>query len=174
MKKVLKFTAIGLVIFAVAANLHTAIFSFYGISTNNLEGAVWAQSTSTSTSTSGNESSSSGEITWWDDFEIPCTTDSWTNLSVTVNAAAGVKGGFNLTPPSTVTGVTLDANASYNGNNDYALTVKSGTKLKCERVTNMTSCFLWGDDERCTNDKVDKVVMSNGLTLYSASSTSSN
>ena len=61
MKKTLKITAIGLVIFALVANLHSAMLSFYGIKNNKLEGAIWANSLSVTTgSSSGSGSSSSG------------------------------------------------------------------------------------------------------------------
>jgi len=64
MKKLLKISAVGLIIFALVTNLYGAMFSFYGIKTNNLEGAVWASSLSTTdySGTSGGDSSSG----WFD------------------------------------------------------------------------------------------------------------
>ena len=63
MKKTLKITTVGLVIFALVANLHSAMFSFYGIKTNNLEGAIWANSLSTTSGSSSGSSSGSGSTT---------------------------------------------------------------------------------------------------------------
>lgn len=60
MKKALKITAAGLVIFALVTNLYSAIFSYYGIKTNNLEGVIWANSLAT---TDGSSSSTSTNVT---------------------------------------------------------------------------------------------------------------
>lgn len=64
MKKLLKISAVGLIIFALVTNLYGAMFSFYGIKTNNLEGAVWASSLSTTdySGTSGGGTSTSGAL----------------------------------------------------------------------------------------------------------------
>lgn len=64
MKKLLKISAVGLIIFALVTNLYGAMFSFYGIKTNNLEGAVWASSLST-TDGSG-DGTGTGTSSWWD------------------------------------------------------------------------------------------------------------
>jgi len=60
MKKALKVSAIGFIIFALVTNIHTALFSFYGLKTNKLEGSVWAAGTSTSGTSSDGTSSSAG------------------------------------------------------------------------------------------------------------------
>ena len=53
MKKVFKIAGITLAVFVLVANVYSAVFTFYGVKTNNLAGAVWAQSTSSSSSSSG-------------------------------------------------------------------------------------------------------------------------
>jgi hypothetical protein len=40
MKKTLKISTVLLIIFAIVTNLYSSLFSFYGIKTNNLQGAV--------------------------------------------------------------------------------------------------------------------------------------
>lgn len=72
MTKAIKIAAVALVVFALVANLHTALFTFYGMKTSNLAGAVWANSLSTTDDTGGTttgggstgDESSSGDAPW--------------------------------------------------------------------------------------------------------------
>ena len=67
MKKSLKFTAIALIVFALVTNLHSTLFSFYGLKTNNLDGSVFAATLDTTTGdgTGAGTNTNPGEA-WWD------------------------------------------------------------------------------------------------------------
>lgn len=85
MMKAIKIAAVALVIFALVANLHTALFSFYGMKTSNLAGAVWANSLSTTDGTSGTTTggSSTGDES--------SSSDTWYNQPVRKTIHCGEK-----------------------------------------------------------------------------------
>jgi hypothetical protein len=133
MKQVIKITAIGFIVFALVANLHSSIFSFYGLKTNNLQGAVWANALSTtdgSSTGSGSGSSSSGAP--WDSpiYHVVYCGPVYYNGSISNNGGATV----TYTAPPTPYG-SGSITVTYNNANSTSYSSSIG-----ERVRQSKSC----------------------------------
>ncbi len=142
MKKVLKISAIGLIVFALVANLHSAIFNYYGIKTNNLEGAVWAASLATTSgttsgggSTGGSGGSSSyGTSTFGSPVysTVSCGTVTWSRTvfygaSGSIVGTTYIEGGIVKT--------------SFTGN--YSSSTQTSGTINARSVNYISSCPGW-------------------------------
>jgi len=138
MNKSLKIAAIALIIFALVTNLHSALFSYYGIKTNNLDGAVWATALTTTnpTSTSGGTS----------------TSGAFWNLPVKSTVHCGVmyfsgsstnNGGASVSYTTNVSG-TVSANVSYStsfsGSYTGSVAAHDATMIQCTGPSAVTFC----------------------------------
>jgi hypothetical protein len=155
MKKSLKIAGIALAIIALVSNFHNALFTFYGIKSNNLAGQVWAQSTSTSTngtstggSTSGGgtgggtggEGSSTDDL-FWDDKEVGCYVEKITSIPVKTYANAGSTASIGFTG-NNVASVSLGSQGTFTQENHYVAIFTPGTKITCP----VSPGFCWSTD----------------------------
>ncbi len=131
MKKLLKISAVGLIIFALVTNLYGAMFSFYGIKTNNLEGAVWASSLST-TDYSGTSGGGTSSSSW---FNTPKETDIYCG---TITYTTGYNGNGTAGAAGTVTAPNGSVSASVAGG--YVNSSSSTGSIQAH----------WAKETRCT------------------------
>lgn len=120
MKKSFKIATVMLIVFALVSNMYTALFSFYGMNTNNLPGAVWANALSTTTGSSGEGSSSNGTSSsgaWFNEAKrtnIYCGQITYTtgySGNATAGAAGSVKG-LNGTMSASIGGGYINSTSS--------------------------------------------------------------
>ena len=142
MNKSLKIAGIALAIIALVSNFHNALFTFYGIRSNNLAGQVWAQSTSTGgTSTDGSTSGggtgggtggdgSSSDGLFWDEKEVGCYVQEGNSIPVKTYANAGSTASIGFTG-NTVTSVSLGSQGTFTQESHYIAIYTPGTKVTC-------------------------------------------
>jgi len=169
MKKVLKLSAIAMVILALVLNFHTAMFTFYGIKTNNLAGQVWAQSTSTSTSTNGN--GTGGDGTGGDASSgvfgnpqwVNCYTEHRTSFVVKRYASGNASGSFKVSPNTTsLAEVSVGAGGSFTEQSEMILILTQGQEKKCPGYAGFCSTI---DCAAAPGTKPTFVVTTEGLHL---------
>lgn len=140
MKKTFKIATVLLLVFALVSNIYTSLFSFYGMKTNNLPGAVWANAISETTGSSGDGSSSSGTSSngtsssgaW---FNLPKNTAIWCG---TITYTTGYTGNATAGATGTMTAPNGSVSASIGGG--YVNSTS----------TSGTIAAHWGEEIRCT------------------------
>lgn len=133
MKKAIKITAVGLIIFALIANIQSSIFSFYGFKDNELHAAVWSQANSTSTggSSSGSGSSTSGIFEAEHPGTVQCPASIWFKSEY---FTAGYKVGVTFIENGII-------KTDYHGSYSYHIDTHGG--VDAHQGTTMV-CYGWG------------------------------
>lgn len=128
--------AIGLIIFAIATNLHTAIFSFYGLKTNNLDGAVWAQTSSSSTN-GYNPGDHSAPIWMVANNSIPCGNATYTiNSTTTINKNRGIAVTVSFVAGLFLGSTTASGNYTSNSTSSYSFIQTVGAHNSIATICN--------------------------------------
>lgn len=148
MKKLLKITAVLFIIFALVTNLYATLFSYYGIKTNNLEGAVWASSLATTSNSSGGSSGTTGTSTWFNlavNTSVQCGAMNYSG-STTNHGAASVS--YTTSPAGTVTATVSYASGS---SSSYTGTIPAhtATMVQCVGPLAATFCLNTSAQEAC-------------------------
>lgn len=139
MKKALRITTVALIGFAIVSNLYTSLFTFYGIKTNNLQGAVWANALATTGGSSSGSSSGSGTTT-------SGTNQGWFNTGMPnkiwcgeIKFVANFNGGQTAGASGTVTDPATGAiSASVSGG--YVMSATASGTIAAH----------WANENRCT------------------------
>jgi len=155
MMKAIKIAAVALVIFALVANLHTALFTFYGMKTSNLAGAVWANSLSTTDDTggttgggsTGDETSSDGA--WYNQPVRRTIRCGEKKYSVTTSNHGAVSVSYITNPQNGQVSINVSYGAVTSGEVTGTIPAHDATMIECVGPIAMVICINRTAQEAC-------------------------
>ncbi|QHS61271.1 hypothetical protein [Chitinophaga agri] len=146
--KILKFSAIGLIVFALVSNVYSSVFTYYGIKTNHLDNSVMA--VTLASSTSGSSSGGSTDVTGTTGvFDAP----KYTTVKCGTVYFSGSQSNTGAATVSYTTnnagGVTVTVSFSSNGGYTGSVGPHDATMVQCIGPDHVIWCSSVGAVDAC-------------------------